>query len=196
MLRYIPVVCVALGCMAANADELPKSVNWEEHHNLFATIGVNAYTNNSVHYNVADIIRDHESIRDDNLGYNLSVGYDWDWITGAVALTRARVDTADAVAITGRVTMPIFPLENLPYIGVEYGMVTAEYSDDEYDIHVHDTSTTFGMIVGIRFEITDSFFIDALWQSNRFKMHTDVLDVPIKFHVYRQNIALAIGWRF
>lgn len=187
--KCVAVVCVALYCGAAVATE-SKDTGW------FVTAGLNAYSKNNIHYDIADIISGHKSMRDDNCGYNLSVGYDWEWIATELAFNRVRVSDANAVAITGRVTMPIFPLENLPYVGMEYGMVGARYTDYEYSISVHDEAKTVGVLVGLRYKITESFFINTLWQYNTFKMHVDVYDVPGKFLVRRQNISLGVGWMF
>lgn len=187
VVRMIPVVCATLYCVPCIADETGGWV---------VTLGLNAYGKNNVHYNGPEIIGGHTSVRDDNCGYNLSVGYDWDWVVAELAMNRVRADGANAVAITGRITMPVLPLENLPYIGVEYGAVGARYRNAEYNISLHDETSIFGLLMGMRYRITNSLFINLLWQYNIFKMHADVYDVPIKFRVHRQNVSLGAGWLF
>lgn len=190
MPKYIPVVCAFVYCTAGTANESKDTKNW------FITLGVNAYSNNNIHYNIADTVRGHTSIHDDNCGYNLSVGYDWEWIAAEMALNRVRLDDADAIAITGRVTMPVFPMENMPYVGFEYGAVGVRYSNDEYDISTHDKAMTFGFLAGLRYDITQSWFISAFYQYNVFDIHVDIYDASIKLNIHRQNLSLALGWRF
>lgn len=184
MFKYILVVSAFLYCVPCVADD----TGW------FVTLGLNVYGKNDIHYDIANIISGRASMRDDNCGYNLSAGYDWEWIAAQMVFNRVRAGGVNAVAIMGRVTMPIFPLENLPYIGVEYGAVGARYSDN--NIRVHDETTAYGMVMGVRYDITDCFFMNVLWQYNAFRMYVDVGDVPIKLNIRRKNIVASVGWRF
>lgn len=130
--------------------------------------------------------------RDGFAGYSIGLGRDWEWIAAGVYLGGFSVDSGRAQTLSGRVMMQVFPMDNLPYLLMEYGTVRINNGD----LHLHKSVGMYGIGTGVRFDLTNALFCNLEFIYNRSNFDFSVSDVPGSVRARRWNIILGVGYWF
>lgn len=160
-------------------------------HKWFISGGASVYSITDVQIDVAGR-KTSEFYRDKFPGYSVGLGHDWEWIAAGMYFSGFSVSRMRGQTLTGRVMMQIFPLDNLPYLLMEYGMIQVNNSD----LHLHKRTGMFGVGGAVRFDVSDSFFLDAGCIYNQGHFDFNVSDVPVSLRAKRWNMTFSVGYWF
>lgn len=160
-------------------------------HRWFVGAGASVYSKTNI--KVDTLLRTRSvSYHDYFSGYSMWLGRDWEWLAAGMYFSGLSIDKFRAQTLTGRVTMQVFPIENLPYLLVEYGLVQVNNSD----LHLHKRAGVLGIGTGVRFDMTNTIFFDVSYIYSVNRINFDIADVPISVRAKRWNIGMGLGYRF
>ncbi len=201
----VGLVCVGTVCGAwAAPDNAPNKIDTEistdsiksmkaetvsDIDGWYMSIGTSIYNTTSIKMDVVGIVAT-DKYRDGFSGYNIRVGYDWDCASAGLQFMAYDVDGVRVQNLTLRGEINIFPLENMPYLLMEYGVAQLNYDD------VHEMGPLFGIGTGVRVDFGGNYFFDAtaIFRTMRFRF--DVLEIPVKLDANRFDLMFNVGYRF